>query len=237
MSLWTSLRCSLPSPGGLGVLCRVVAGGCLVAMAWWSSAASALPPTRTARSTQILRLDCSSLLGRLEITLFGNGTVRVREGPRGEEEMYLGELGRDEFDAYLNRLKERDLSESEHEVRGVEGEWVEECLLELELPGEDPRGFRFRRYDSLSMAIHRTVAIAVELGEKVERRPQSATLPGGYEPRVGDRLRRVDGRVFEVAAFTSNDEGVELRGEDQPLTVVVRVEDLRLQFVALLSRW
>ena len=42
--------------------------------------------------------------------------------------------------------------------------------------------------------------------------------------------------LFEVLAFTSDGQGVELQGVEQPLTVYIRPGDIRLRFTALVSR-
>ena len=45
------------------------------------------------RSTEILKHTCANELDRLDITLFKNGTVRLREGPWDEPRIYLAEIG------------------------------------------------------------------------------------------------------------------------------------------------
>lgn len=208
------------------------------------------PYGRDPRSVVILRYECTSELGRREVTLFGNGTVRLWDGPPGEEEMLLGELEPDELDGVLARLAEEDLSEAPAEYPGVEGEWVEECVLELPrraeggeealrgrlaLPDPPPTTFRFSPYAPLPLALSRVVRIARELGEVAEEE-RALGLPPGYEPRRGDVLVRVDGERFRVVQFTDDGEGVELQGVDQPLTLYLEPEALGAVFEAVESR-
>lgn len=205
---------------------------------------------RDPRSVMVLRFECTSALGRREVTLFGNGTVRLWDGPPGEEEMLLGELEPEELDGVLARLDEEDLSEAPAEYHGVEGEWVEECVLELPRRGEGgeellgarpapPDGsattFRFSPYAPLPLALSRVVRIARELGEVAEEE-RALGLPPGYEPRRGDVLVRVDGERFRVVQFTDDGKGVELQGVDQPLTLYLEPEALGAVFEAVESR-
>ncbi len=219
---------------------------------------TASPASSDPRSHVLLRLDCASRVGRREITLFGNGTVRSRSGPPGHEEMRLGEIGPDELAATLDQLGQEDLSEVDPDPLTVEGDWVESCLLELDLPrpaaidragerGRPPMGpagssgsggrleLRFGRYSSLPLALSRVVQVADRLGEVAEKELPPG-LPVGYEPRRGDVLARADGARFEVVGFTSDGKGVELEGVDNPLTLYLASGDLPRSFVGLVSR-
>jgi hypothetical protein len=189
------------------------------------------------RSLVVLRLDCASDLGRREVTLFGNGTVRLREGPPGEEEMSLGELEPGALEGVVARLEAADLSEVRAETHGVEGEWVERCLLELPLRegGDGPASFRFSRYATLPLELSRMVDLAREVGAAAEG-DRGPGLPAGYEPRRGDVLERVDGAHFRVVQWTADGKGVELLGLEVPLTLYLPAGELGEQFVALVSR-
>lgn len=184
----------------------------------------------------VLRYDCASDIGRREVTLFANGTVRLVEGAPGEEEMDLGELDPVALDGALARLAEEDLSEAPAEYHGVDGEWVERCALELPLKeGRGPASFRFSRYASLPLELSRVVALAEEL-VAVAAGERGAGLPRDYVPRAGDVLRREDGARFKVVGFTSDDRGVELEGLDVPLTVYLAPDALGDVFVEVVSR-
>lgn len=191
------------------------------------------------RSHELLRLDCATDLGHREVTLFANGTVRLRQGPPGEETMALAELNPDETATYVEQLSEVDLSETDAVSAGPGGAWVERCTLTLGLPGRRPEELRFSRFASLSLALARVVGIADTLIERAEAAGPLGTgerLPTGYEPAPGDVLATRDGISFEVVAFTSDGDGVELQGVDQPVTLYLRPEDLRREFVTLVSR-
>ncbi len=149
------------------------------------------------RSLEVLRLDCANRLGRREVTLFGNGTIRLRDGPIGKEWMGLAELNPDELQGTLRRLEQEDLADATDLPAGVAGDWVEKCDLVLD---------------------------------------DAEQLPEHYEPRFGDILKRADGNRYRVVNFTSDKRGVELDGIDQPLYLIVLKEQMRLEFVALVSR-
>ena len=68
-------------------------------------------------AVEILNRDCSNRLGRNEVTLFENGTIRWREWQDDRKSMRLAELGRDEVEAYVRRLAASDLSEVKRRPR------------------------------------------------------------------------------------------------------------------------
>jgi len=189
------------------------------------------------RSLVVLRFTCESDLGRREVTLFGNGTVRLLDGPPGEAEMSLGELDPDTFEGVLARIQGEDLSEAPPSYSDVEGDWVERCLLELPLhEGAGPSAFRFTRYSSLPLSVSRVVAAAKEVAAVAEKE-RGTGLPPDYEPRAGDVLRRGEDEArFRVVDFTSDGKGVELEGLDVPLTLYLPPDALRDVFVELVSR-
>ena len=191
---------------------------------------------KDARSTEILRLDCANTLGRREVTLFGNGTIRLREGKPGEELMGLVELGPAERDAFVARLKAENLSEVGRLPSGVEGEWVEQCMLALDLPEQAPRIIHFGRYDTLPLPLARLLLIIQDLASKVTTLEGTERLPDNYEPHLYDVLRRVDGNLYRIMAFTVDGNGVELHGVYQPLAIYVPRDQFRTEFEALVSR-
>jgi hypothetical protein len=191
------------------------------------------------RSIELLRLECWTDLGRREVTLFANGTVRLRQGRPGAEKMALAELTPDETATYVEQLGEADLSETDPVSAGPGGAWVERCTLALGLPGRKPEELQFSRFASLSLGLARVVGIAGTLIERAEAAGPLGTgerLPTGYEPKPGDVLATREGTTFEVIAFTSDGDGVELQGVEVPITLYLRPEDLRREFVVLVSR-
>jgi hypothetical protein len=188
------------------------------------------------RSTEILRLDCANTLGRREVTLFANGTIRLREGKPGEELMGLSELGTAEYQGFIERLKAENLSEVGRLPTGIEGDWIERCMLALSLPDQAPRILHFGRYDTLPLPLSRILLVSQDMAAKVTILEGVERLPDDYEPRLHDVLRRVDGNLYRVAAFTLDGKGVELHGVRQPLAIYVQRDQLRMEFNALVSR-
>ncbi len=189
------------------------------------------------RSVERLRYECVSDLARQDLTLFANGTLRLRESPPDEEpRMRLAELGRGELAAFLTRLAEEDLREVD--VRGPEasGDWVEVCTLTLTLEDRPSRRLRFGRMDSMALALGRLLRVVDDLLLEVERLAPRSRLPEGYEPRAGDRLRRFDGALYEVVAYTGDGAGIELEGLDEPLVIFIPVAALRDEFEELVWR-
>ena len=211
---------------------RLVAGILLATLAV-SPAAAADDP----RGVELLRHDCASSIGRRDLTLFANGTLRLRESePGGEMRMRLAELGRAELAAFVARLDGEDLSEVD--VRGPEasGDWVVSCELRLALEGRVERRLRFGRMDSLPLPLGRLLSVVDDLLLEVERLAPRSRLPADYEPRAGDRLRRFDGAVYEVVAYTGDGAGLELEGIDEPLIIFIPVAALRDEFEELVRR-
>jgi hypothetical protein len=193
-------------------------------------------PPVSERSQEVLRLNCATGLGRREVTLFGNGTIRLRDGPLGREWMGLAELAPEELQGTLRRLAAEDLSDAVDMMHGVSGEWVERCDLIRELPGGKRFEARFGRYDALPLGLSHVRLIAEQLGAKVALLRNAEVLPERYVPRLGDLVKRVDGNLFRVVNFTSDHKGVELDGVEQPVHLIVLNEQMRLEFVALVSR-
>lgn len=187
-------------------------------------------------SVELLRRDCSNRLGRNEVTLFANGTIRWREWQDERLSMRLAEMGRDEVEGYLRRLEACDLTELRESPGGVAGEWVERCDLELALPGVASRHFRYGRLDTHPLALADLLRIAEELAQRALESPVAGGLPADYLPRAGDLLLRVDDIEFEVVGRTADGQGIEVRGKVQPLSMYLSLDDLRRQFVRVLRR-
>lgn len=188
------------------------------------------------RSAVVLRYDCASEVGRREVTLFANGTVRVWDGPLDDQEMVLTELEPEILDGFLVRLDREDLSEEPDAYHGVEGAWIESC--ELDLPLREDRGrthFEFNRYTQLSLGLSRLVRIAEEIGELADE-VRGAGLDEAYRPRPGDVLERTDGERFRVVDYTSDGKGVELSGVVVPLTLYLPADALGEVFARVVER-
>lgn len=188
------------------------------------------------RTVEVLRYGCANEVGHREITLFRNGTVRLFDGPPGEELMGLAELSPDELTGALNRLEGEDLSEARNLHKGIDGPFIEQCELHLLLPDRKPEVYRFGRYDALPLNLSRVLRIAEDLAAKVDDLKGVEELPVSYVPREYDVLKRRDGQRYKIMRFTADDNGVELQGIDQPIFLIVLKEEMRKEFVAIVSR-
>lgn len=188
------------------------------------------------RTLELLRYSCANPLGHREVTLFANGTVRLFDGPPGKEWMGLTELDPDSLSGAVNRLAAENLQDADDLPPGVEGTWIEQCTLALALPPAAKKVYRFGRYDTLPLSLSKIVRLAEELSTQVLALKEKEELPVGYEPRIGDVLKRVDGRHFRVEGFTSDGKGVELGCVDDPLGLYVAKDQFGREFVAVISR-
>lgn len=196
------------------------------------------PFTPGDRSHEIVRHDCKSDIGHREVTLFANGTVRVRDGEPGRESTGLTELTVEELEGFVNRLGEIDLTR-EKPLKGLEGDWIERCTLIVELTAGERREIKFSRYDSLSLNINNVLQIVGDIAAKVTYFGHREELPVGYEPQVGDVLKRWDGQHYRIRGFTADKKALELQGVRSPLTIYISRDNLRREFIAVVppKKW
>jgi hypothetical protein len=207
----------------------VIATALVLALA----ASTALPPSI------VLEMRCRSDLGRSTITLFARGGVRLAEQTRGqgEERVRVRELSESELAAYLERVRQvdlREVPEAKAVGRGTDGEWLDQCSLVLQLPGETPKEYLWRRVETVPLGLSNLIRIVEEMpigGLEIT----GTRLPSGYEPRSGDVLRRRDGVDFRVGQPTSDGRGIELQGVEQPFTIFVPLDSLDEEFIELVS--
>lgn len=184
---------------------------------------------------EIFRLDCVNQHYRREITLFGNGTIRVREGYAASPEMWLGELDDETLRALIVRLMEPNLNDVPSTTRTVVGEWVETCRYELQLSPGEPQVFEFERLDALSLPLQKSLSVAITALGMIDRTRPSDTrgkLDRDFVPQRGDILVAIDGRRFRVSGFTTDRTGVELVGVEQPVVLFAPVADLHAMFLS-----
>jgi hypothetical protein len=192
---------------------------------------------RDPRSVEVLRRDCRSELGRRDVTLFGNGTVRLRLwNPAGELDMELFELPPGEAEAFVDRLLRADLSQVHLSPAGPDEGWMDACTLTMDLPDAEPVSYRYGQLDALPLALSPLLSILDELTVRAGSNEQGRGLGDGYTPRPGDVLLRRDGRLYEVIGPTSDGQGLELVGVAQPVTIYVVAEAIGEEFVMLVER-
>lgn len=188
------------------------------------------------RTWEVVRRDCRTSTSRQEVTLFGSGTTRLRLRSGDKDEMRLAELNPEEVQAYIRRLEAEDLAEIPEGREENLGAMIERCAIYLELPQRERQRFFYGHFDSLPLGLSRLNAIIDDLyQEAVDLAPEGG-LPRDYFPEPGDILERTDGHRFEVVALTSDRQGVELSGLDDPLTIFVALGSLRQEFVSLVER-
>lgn len=221
-------------------LSGLVAAFCLWAVAAVSAqqrAAAEPPAYRDPRSLEVVRFDCRTGTLRSELTLFANGTMRLREGEVGSESMLLSELDPDSLAAYLRRLAAESLDDGLRPPPPVGGIFTEQCSLVLDVPDGPVGTARFGAFDSLSLALSRVVAIVRELVVIAHAsNVSSAGLSPHYLPVAGDVLIHRDGDRYRVQGLTSDGRGVELSGIEQPLILYVALENLPSLFLAVEDR-
>lgn len=192
--------------------------------------------TRSLRSWEVVRRNCETSYSREEVTLFGNGTVRLRLRTEEKDDMRLAELNPDQVQAYLNRLEDEDLSEVPEGREEILGSLVERCGIFLDLAESQKQRFFFGRFDSLPLGLSRLNVIVNDIYQEAVNLAPEGGLPRYYIPEPGDILERTDGHRFQVVSLTSDKKGVELSGLDDPLTIFVALESLRQLFVGLVER-
>lgn len=195
----------------------------------------AAPPVDP-RSVEVIRERCSGGLATRDVTLFLNGTIRLREGPPGQEKLLLRELGPSDVDRLIADLAAIDFDETESNQDAPQGAWTELCRLDLTLPGRPPVQLGYGRLDTGTLALDRVRRIVETLAGEARLGPGGSGFPAGYQPAIGDVVERDDGLVFAIVGFTSDEKGVELSGTEFPLTLYVARDDLGRTFRRLVRR-
>ncbi len=196
----------------------------------WSAPAAA-----DDRSTERFRYACRNDLGRRDVTLFANGTVRLREGLWDHQGMYLAELSPEELSSALERLEEIVAGDSAGEPpppQGVEGDWLERCELHLALAGAAAWSHVFSPYEIPPLVVSGLIHVAEDLAALTRSPKPPERLAADYRPQQGDVLRTANGERFEVVRWTLDRRGVELMGLDSPVQIFVALDDLDEAFVA-----
>lgn len=197
------------------------------------------PARRSLKTIERFHLDCRNERDREDLTLFANGTVRLKRGPVRMEQMWLEEIGPSRVAAYERRLAAIDRGEVPHHIETVSSEYVERCKLYLELPDRPPEELEFGRRDSLPLALERTLEVGRDILGEVDATATPVgikTLPHDYAPRVDDVLATRDGRRYRINGFTAEGGGVELEGIDEPLTLYLTREQLFEKFTSIVPR-
>ncbi len=211
-----------------------VIGMSVIAM---SVALSGSPAAADDRSTELMRYQCSSSLGRRDITLFANGTVRLRQGLWDAQELYLDELLREELASYVKKLRDIQSSTASSPTdlvpNAMSGKWIEHCEIQLSLPGAESTTYAFSAYDIPSLVVAGLIHVAEDLAAYTRPPDRPERLPKGYLPRPGHILRAADGGRFQVMGLTGDGLGVELVELESPVMIFVSIEELGDMFVAL----
>ncbi len=189
------------------------------------------------RSTELLRYECSSSLSRRDVTLFANGTVRLRQGPLDDQALYLDELLREELTSYVKQLRDVQSSVAIPPVdlgaNAPSGDWVESCQIRLALPDAAPVTYAFSAYEIPPLVVAGLIHVAEDLAEFTRSPERAQRLPKNYRPRHGDVLRTRTGDRFRVRDVTSDQLGVELDELGTPMMIVVPVAELGEMFAVL----
>ncbi len=189
-----------------------------------------LPLAADDRSTELLHYGCSSALSRRDVTLFANGTVRLRQGPLDAQELYLDELLPEELGSYIAQLRAIQAAAVTSAVdlpaNAPSGEWVEGCEIRLALPGAKPATYATSAYEIPLLVVTNLIHVAEDLAEFTRPPELAERLPRGYRPRPGDVLRNAEGGRFRVVDLTSDELGVELEELGSPVMILVPLAEL-----------
>ena len=184
-----------------------------------------------------MRYECSSSLARRDVTLFANGTVRLRRGPRDEQQLFLDELRPEELASYIRQLRRVHASDQPPPIdlppNLPSGDWVENCEILLALPDAEPVTYTFTGYEIPPLEVAGLIHVAEDLAYFTRPPARAERLPKDYRPRPGDLLRSVEGRRFQVMGLTGDGRGVELAEVGTPVMVLVPLAEMDELFQAL----
>ncbi len=202
----------------------------------------AVPKVADARSWELFLHSCSNAFGKREITLFLDGTVRYRVRDQGGEEVRLGELDSKGLALIYRRLhqvqssigREGKFWTKSSGERGLSGEFLQDCVVDLHFPGTDKAQFLYSPVEVTPLWLGQLGQIAENLSERAEPLMRRG-LPMDYQPRHGDLLRRRDGAVFRFVGVTTDKKAWMMEEVGQPTTNYYPVEDIDTLFVALVK--
>lgn len=189
------------------------------------------------RSTELMHYECSSTLSRRDVTLFANGTVRLRQGPWEDQALYLDELLREELASYVKQLRDIQTSAGafpvDMPVNAPSGDWIETCEMRLMLPETEPKTYAFTTYEIPPLMVANLIHVAEDLADFTKPLERSRRVPKDYSPRPGDMLQSVEGGKFRVVGLTGDALGVELEELGTPVMILMPLRDLRELFSIL----
>ncbi|MDA8019328.1 MAG: hypothetical protein MPN21_17950 [Thermoanaerobaculia bacterium] len=192
---------------------------------------------RDPRSVELFYYGCADELHRRDVTLFANGTLRLRSGPRDAQEMKLEELGPTELRQHLNQLlrirSSRDFPDQLRLKGSLDGRWVGSCRYSLDLPGFQPIRLQVGSFDVLPLELRQLQQYADELAEMTRPLVAPDSLGPNYVPEIGDVLRTHEGEIYRVRGRTSDGRALELESLDGNWRIFVPEDELTDVFAAL----
>ena len=142
-----------------------------------------LPEAPAPRVPELLRLDCASTLGRREVTLFGNGTVRLRRRRRPARSCGArASWGRTSWTPSSRRLAlGGPLRGAAPARRGSKASGSSAASWSSRCPASRPAASDFGRYDTLPLALSRAPADR----RRPDDRPRRAASRPSCRPATG----------------------------------------------------
>lgn len=225
--------------------CPRVIGLTLLALCMGGAVVSAAP--NDPRSIVLFEQTCTSDRGRRVVTLFANGTVRLKETTRAmggdrlwdvdredHSQLYVIELSPEETATYREQLDVENPGDGflpEREGGDLVGIGVESCELTYRQASGATKRYVFSPVEVPSLRLERYVTLASDLARRAVPEEVPETLDEAYVPRMGDVLRDLSGVRYRIT-WISVEGLVELDGIDQPIHVRIGLPDLGTRFVA-----
>lgn len=201
-----------------------------------SAPVTARQPASDPRSVTLFDYQCRSDRNHHRVTLFANGTVRLREriATDGPETMMLAELSPEQLAGYRRQLRFTDPSDGllpDTPAAGTSGHGVETCDLLVAPPQGKEIRYRIGTLEVSSLRYARWVALAEALADIARPDVELETLDEAYEPALNDVLRDTLGDRYRII-WVSVDGWIEFTGIDQPFHRVHHQSELATLFVA-----
>ena len=189
------------------------------------------------RSIVIFEQQCASDRGSQVVTLFANGTVRLKiiEGkePESVVSLYLLELSPEETEALRGQLRDSLPTDGylpERDGGDVSGLGVEHCRMTIDTERRRPIQLIYGPLEVPSLRVERWQVFAADLVRRALPKEEPETLDEAYKPRIGDILLDTTGQRYRVR-WISIEGLVELDGIDQPIHMRVALAALGETFV------
>jgi hypothetical protein len=190
-------------------------------------------PAAAGEPTYLVEWTSRSSSGFSRLTLFYDHTLVRKAVSEGREEIKKRRLSDEEYDYYVGYFGDPDLLRAAGpHPSGTAGDFLVVSEVTFCPPGGKSWSLSFDSFSGLGYETLRIKSALVNLADSFGKVLPS---PADFAPEkipLGTILRRRDGALFKVTGIDPYAKMVELRGELEPYSIFMKIDDLRFIFHA-----